>query len=141
MDEAKELKDRMAKKLDFILAGKVVPIRETEQKHRARHRRNCGGLTCLAIQGLNDAGPGLVTSHFHLVLPHLEFTFTGLALLVLGSGFTPELHRQSQRINAVVLAERTAFGGDSGKPGTSAAFVPAIGVVQSSRMVLADHLR
>ena len=33
-DEAKELKARMAKKLDFsALAGKVVPIRENEQTH------------------------------------------------------------------------------------------------------------
>lgn len=35
-DEAQELKNRMAKKLDFsALAGKVVPIRETDQKHHA----------------------------------------------------------------------------------------------------------
>ena len=35
-DEATELKAKMAKKLDFsALAGKVVPIRENEQKHRA----------------------------------------------------------------------------------------------------------
>ncbi len=35
-DEAKELKAKMAKKLDFsALAGKVVPIRENDQKHHA----------------------------------------------------------------------------------------------------------
>ena len=35
-DEATELKAKMAKKLDFsALAGKVVPIRENEQKHHA----------------------------------------------------------------------------------------------------------
>mgnify|MGYP005707474107 CR=1 FL=1 len=35
-DEASELKAKMAKKLDFsALAGKVVPIRESDQKHPA----------------------------------------------------------------------------------------------------------
>ena len=35
-DEATELKAKMAKKLDFsALAGKVVPIRENEQKRQA----------------------------------------------------------------------------------------------------------
>lgn len=35
-DQAQELKAKMARKLDFsALANKVVPIRETEQKHHA----------------------------------------------------------------------------------------------------------
>ena len=35
-DEATELKAKMAKKLDFsALAGKVVPLRDPEQKHQA----------------------------------------------------------------------------------------------------------